>query len=297
MAASGAAGWAARERFAEGAGVRLHLLDMGPDTGDPVILLPGWPQTAYAWRRVMPLMAEQGWRTLAIDLPGHAESGLMPEGVPYSADNVAEVIHAAVQSMGLGPVHVASHDVGAWVAFSWAALHPEAVRSLALLETQLLGITPAPLPAQAPRAFQYFFNGVPGFAEMMTRGRERDYLEYMFRTKVLVQGAIGPADLDEYMRTYGDPARMRAGFMYYRAVPANMEAHAKAPKLPMPVLALGGAGGVGTALHDALRGRATDLRGGELDGCGHYMPEECPAELTSRLVAFLGEAGAGVPAT
>ena len=114
----------------------------------------------------------------------------------------------------------------------------------------------------------------------------------MFSRKSLRKDAIGAADVDEYMRTYGDPRRMQAGFEYYRAVPANMQAHAAAAPLPMPVLALGGEGGVGMSLHDALRGHCPDLRGGQIDAAGHYLPEEAPEELIDQVVAFLRDAGA-----
>ncbi len=274
-------------------GVRLSYAEAGPKTGEPVLLLPGWPQTAHAWRHVLPKLAAAGFRTIAFDLPGQAGSDFMPDGVASSADNVAAVVLAAARGLGVTRCDVVSHDVGGWIGFSLASRHPDAVRSLALIETQLLAISPAPQVANAPRAFQYFLNFVPGLGEMLTAGHERAFLEFLFTRKSLRPDAISAADVDEYMRTYGDPRRMQAGFEYYRAVPANMQAHAAAAPLPMPVLALGGEGGVGTSLHDALRGHCPDLRGGQIDGAGHYLPEEAPGELTDHLVAFLREAVGG----
>ncbi len=282
-----------RRGVAPGAGVRLSYTEAG--TGEPVLLLPGWPQTAHAWRHVLPRLAQAGYRAVAFDLPGQAESGFMPDGVAASADAVAEVVLAAARSLGMTRSNVVSHDVGGWIGFSLASRHPGAVRSLALIETQLLGISPAPQIANAPRAFQYFFNFVPGLGEMLTQGRERAFLEFLFTRKSLKRDAISPADIDEYVRTYGDPRRMQAGFEYYRAVPENMVAHAAAPPLTMPVLALGGEGGVGMSLHDSLRGHCPDLQGGQIDGAGHYLPEEDPDELSRRLLAFLAESG-GKPA-
>ena len=278
-----------RRGFAPAAGVRLQYTEAGPATGKPVLLLPGWPQTAHAWRHVLPRLGEAGYRVIAFDLPGQAESGFMPDGVAYSADAVAEVVLAAAHSLGVSRSNVVSHDVGAWIGFSLASRHPDAVRSLALIESQLLGISPAPQVANAPRAFQYFLNFVPGLGEMLTQGKERAFLEFLFTRKSLKRDAISAADVDEYMKTYGDPRRMQAGFGYYRAVPENMAAHAAAAPLPMPVLALGGEGGVGMSLHDSLRDHCPDLRGGQIDGAGHYLPEEDPDELSRRLLAFLAD--------
>ena len=156
-------------------GVRLHYAAAGPETGEPVLLLPGWPQTAYAWRHMLPRLATTGFRTIAFDLPGQAESDFMPDGTASSADNVAEVVLAAAQGLGVTRCDVVSHDVGGWIGFSLAARHPEAVRSLTLIETQLLGISPAPQVSNAPRAFQYFLNFVPGLGEILTAGHERAF--------------------------------------------------------------------------------------------------------------------------
>ncbi len=275
-----------RRGFAAGAGVRLHYVEAGPEDGALVILLPGWPQTAYVWRHVQPRLAEAGRRAIAFDLPGQGESGFMPEGVAASAEAVAEVVLDAMRSLGIESADVVAHDVGGWVAFSLASRHPEAVPRLALMETQLLGISPSPEVANAPRAFQYFFNYVPGLGEMLTRGHEREFLAFLFEHKSLKKDAIGPADLDEYVKTYADPRRMTAGFEYYRAVPENIQAHGGAAPLRMPVLALGGEGGVGLSLHDALQTHCPDLQGGQIDGAGHYLPEEAPDEVSRRVLEF-----------
>jgi len=160
-----------------------------------------------------------------------------------------------------------------------------------LLDAALPGITPdaAFAVANAPKVFQFYLNAVPDLPELLTRGKEREFLAWLFRTKAADPAAIGPADLDEYMRTYGDPARMSAGFEYYRAVPADMEQNRAAAKLSMPVLALGAEKGTRTALHEALQGHADRLEGGQIDGYGHYLPEECPDELARRILAFTGQ--------
>ena len=273
------------------AGVCLHHVQAGPADGAPVVLLPGWPQTWYAWRRVMPLLAVAGRRAIAFDPPGLGESGFLPHGQAYDTGRVADVLREALQTMGLGRVDLVGHDVGCWIVYALAARHAGAVRRLVLLEAALPGVTPDAAfgVANAPRVFQFYLNAVPELPELLTRGHERDFLAWLFRTKTANPDAIGPTDLDEYLRSYGDPARMAAGFAYYRAVPTDMEQNRAAPSLAMPVLALGAEKGVGTALHDALQGRAEHLAGGQVEGHGHYLPEECPDELARRILAFLDE--------
>ena len=272
--------------FVHGLGTRLHYIEQGPPGGYPVILLPGWPQTAYAWRHVAPLIASAGYRVLAFDLPGQGSSDLLREGTSYETRPIADIFHDALRSLGIDEVDLVSHDVGSWVAFAFATRYPGFVRSLTLIETQILGISPMPDLAQAPRAFQYILNGVPGLGEMLTAGHERDLLNFLFRHKLGRQEAINDADVDEYMRTYGDPKRMSAGFEYYRAVPANMDLDEKVSRLTMPVLALGAEKGVGTTLYDAMRPHALDVRGEVFQGYGHYLPEEAPEELARCILNF-----------
>ena len=94
---------------------------------------------------------------------------------------------------------------------------------------------------------------------------------------------------------------MRAGFAYYRAITqdvADNEANIARLKLPMPVLAMGGAvsyphaRGRGREPEQSLRRVAVDVRGEVVSACGHFIPEEAPDYLVARLLAFFGEARA-----
>jgi pimeloyl-ACP methyl ester carboxylesterase len=87
---------------------------------------------------------------------------------------------------------------------------------------------------------------------------------------------------------------MRAGFAWYRAnfdAEGLAQAKARAAKrLPMPVLALGGSEGVGDALRATVATVGDRVQGGAITGsvvgCGHFLPEECPDELTEAVLKF-----------
>lgn len=266
-------------------GVAIHHVVCGD--GPPVILVPGWPQTWYAWRRVMPLLADAGYRAVALDPPGMGESGFLTGD--YDTARVALLLRAAVRALGFDRFHLVGHDIGSWISFAWAARHGADLRTVTLTDAFLPGVTPdAALSIEnAPRVFQLFFNAVPEIPELLTTGHERELLAWLFRTKSVDPDTIGPADLDEYMRSYGDPARMTAGFAYYRAVPANIAQNRAASALSMPVLALGAEKGTGKAMLRALEPHAPHLSGGQIDGAGHYLPEESPEALTRRILDFI----------
>ena len=100
--------------------------------------------------------------------------------------------------------------------------------------------------------------------------------------------------MEEYLRTYRQPGALRAGFAYYRAMDqdiAHNETLRKKGKLAMPILALGGgkAFGRGGDTLDSMKRVATDVRGGIIEDCGHWMQEEQPEQVTDAALAFFAE--------
>ena len=134
----------------------------------------------------------------------------------------------------------------------------------------------------------------PDLPEALVQGREREYLSWFFAAFCWQPGAITAADVDEYVRCYSQPGALAAGFAYYRNIPQdqadNRATLASGFRLPMPVLALGGgraeARGRGEEPLESLRLIATDVRGGAMTDCGHFIPEEQPELLARRLLEF-----------
>ena len=276
-----------RHGMVAGPKTKLNFAAWGSPADPAVILLPGWPQTLHAWRRVGPLLADAGYQAIALDLPGMGDSDFLEDGQSYDADFVAGVVAENIRALGHERVHVVSHDVGAWIAFSLAVRHSGLVATLTMMETQLLGISSPPDVTQPLKSFQFFFNSVPGLAEVLTKGREREYLNWLFDHRAKRREAISDADLDEYVRSYGDPARMSAGFAYYRAVPKNIGQHGPVIGIQVPTLILGAEHGVGRTFEESMRGRIASLQGEVLAGFGHYVLEECPDLVADAILRFL----------
>jgi pimeloyl-ACP methyl ester carboxylesterase len=229
-------------------GVRLHYVVVGK--GDPVLLLPGWPESWYAWRFVMKQLAEAGREVYALDPRGFGDSEKPASG--YDLATSADDVHAFVQTTGLaraGGIDIVSHDVGSWIAYAHANAHPEDVRRLVLSEALIpWTATPAATPsdAQNVRSWHFGFNRLNDLPETLVQGHERAYLAWLFANKSVRGWTIDPTALDEYVRVFSAPGAARAGFDYYReAFNASGMTQMKtrvAHKLPMPVLTLGAEG-------------------------------------------------------
>lgn len=284
-------------RHAQIGHVKLHYVEGG--SGKPVLLVPGWPQSWYAWRRVMPALAAAGRRVIAVDPRGLGDSDKPAGG--YDLATVAQDLHGFSAALGLGvegPLDVAGHDVGAWIAYAWAADWPGDIGRLALYDAALPGITPPPSGGHVSeeaniRTWHFGFNRLADLPELLVQGRERAYLGWLFKAKMRDPSAITGVDLDEYARVFSAPGAARAGFDYYRALfndggIARNQARGQHP-LSIPVMAWGASEGVGNVLLDTVRGVAADVRGGTIEHCGHYVPEEAPGTVIDQLTAFFAD--------
>ncbi len=267
-------------------GQRIHCVTAG--AGTPVLLIPGWPQTWYAWRHVMQALAARGFMAIAVDPPGTGYSDRPEAG--YDTGRTAATLHRVMAQLGFDVYQVAGHDVGMWVAYALASDRPEAVKSLALTEAVIPGLAPAPSIFAPPEEniflWHFMFNQLADLPETLIAGRERAYLEFMFNRWSFRRDCVA---VDVYIDAYSAPGGLRGGFSYYRAIPETIRQNqARAQrKLAMPVLAIGAEHATGDAPLVTMRDNATDLQGAVVPDCGHFIMEEAPDAFIGHLLPFL----------
>jgi pimeloyl-ACP methyl ester carboxylesterase len=275
-------------RIATVNGIRIHYVTGG--RGEPLILLHGWSQTWRAWRRVMPALA-QHYTIIAPDLRGFGDSDKPLSG--YDGRTVADDIHKLLQSLSIQRFNLVGHDLGGPTAYALAAAHPQQVRRFVILEGTPPGLEPladpnTPVQESAPPLFHPFLHMVPDLPEVLTQGREKEYLGYFYRTYAYDPATFNDADIEEYARAYAKPGGMRGGFAHYRAIAetARQNKELAKRKLPMPVLAIGGEHSYGTAMERSARLFASDVRGVVVSRAGHFIPDERPVLFTQLLLNF-----------
>lgn len=280
-------------------GATLHHVTAG-EAGSPVLLLHGFPETWWAFRRVVPLLAARH-RVVAVDLRGFGDSSsVLPAqgGRPVGADEretgsatVAQDLHELVEHLGLGPVHLLAQDISAGAAFRLAATHPGDVASLVAVEAGLAGFgLEALADVTHGGAWHVGVLAAPGIPELLLAGRERELLgRWAFPTMTAVAGAVTDADVDELARTYARPHGWAGAAALYRSMlteGAELRALAGARPLEVPVLAVGGSGGRFTqeTVRQVTRGEVTSVL---LDGVGHHVALEAPDALAAAVLEFL----------
>ena len=272
--------------FADLSQVRMHYVTAGK--GEPVVLLHGWPQTWYAWRDVIPLLAKN-YFVVAPDLRGLGDSSRPTSG--YDKRTIATDVHElAAQALGLSAFNLVGHDWGGPVAFALAANFPDAVRRLAIIDVAIPGDGNANI-SQGGKRWHHGFHQTPDLPEALIAGREDIYLGWFYRNYGARADAIDDAAVVEYLRCYRQPGALRAGFEYYRNLNrdiADNEAILARGKLKLPVLALGGAESWGRGMETlhSCQQVADNVRGVVIANAGHWIPEEQPQVLANRLLEF-----------
>lgn len=269
---------------------RLHYLHAGGDHPETVVLLAGFPQSSYAWRDVIPLLARR-FNVIAPDLPGQGDSDFPADG--YDTDTVAGRIVELLQQLGVERFSLAGHDVGAWVAWSLAARYRGKVSRVALLDGGIPGVTlpeTLPLTGESARKIWHFaFHFVQDLPEALIAGREGLYLDWFFNQKAASPHRIDPAARREYLRVFQQPGALRAGLAFYRAFEQSAQQNrlrAQQGKLSLPLLAVSADRGSIPDMAAPLRAVAQQVYGETITDCGHFIPDEQPEKLADILTRF-----------
>ncbi|MGW5431730.1 alpha/beta fold hydrolase [Streptomyces sp. NPDC004059] len=256
-----------------------------------MVLLHGWPQTWYAWRKVMPGLAAAGYRVMAIEYRGAGDSSRPAHG--YDEATMAGDIRGLLDAVGAQRMHIVARDIGLMVGYALAAQWPQRVASMTMLDVPLPGTGAWEQAKGDPQTWHFGLHQQRDVAETLVTGREYDSISTFYRARTQVAGALTDDDLAVYARAYGAPGALRAGFELYRAFDEDEERFAELmeDKLPMPVPAFGGELDSGAMIPDMAREVAADVQGVIVPGGGHWTPEENPGFLLERLLAFLPPPG------
>jgi len=263
----------------DAAGLTFDALVAGPDAGELVLLLHGFPQSAAMWQSQLKALAGAGYRALAFDQRGYS-----PRARPADVDlyRIGHLVSDALAVAGPEPFHVVGHDWGAVVGWHLAARNPERIRSLTALSV------PHPLAFAtalvSPGSDQRAQSGYVAFFQMADIAEE-----------VLLNGGLAaalaasayPLEIDERVRAMSEPGALTGALNWYRAIDLSLVAIGS---VTVPTLYVWSTGDVALAREGAeATARHVDgpYRFEILRAVSHWIPEEVPDVLNRLLLEHL----------
>lgn len=261
------------------AGLRFDVRVAGPDAGEPVLLLHGFPQSSLSWTPVASLLAAAGLRVLAPDQRGYS-AGARPDAVDaYGVPTLADDALGIAAALGHDSFHLVGHDWGAAVAWHLAAHHPDRVRSLTALSVPHLAAFGRALVEDEEQARRSSYIGLfrePGHAEEVLMADDAARLRAMY------EGTVAPEDVEAYVQMMRDGA-LTPALNWYRAMGRDLDT---TPPVRVPTTYVWGEGDLAvspTAAHACGDFVEADFRLVPLAGGDHWTPDAAP-DLVARAV-------------
>lgn len=269
-------------------GVTLHVVEAG-DAGPFVLLLHGFPDFWWGWRRQIAPLVRAGFRVIVPDQRGYATSD-KPHGIAaYGARTLVADVSALLGACGAERAHVVGHDWGGGVAWGFAMAHPEQVEKLAILNC------PHPVrmfaglrtPRQLAKSWYMFVFQLPKLPERLLRARGFAALLASLRREVR-PGAFRDEDARAYVEAWSQPRAIEGMIAWYRAMFRPSERVAS-KRIEHPTLILWGDGDVhlGSELAEPPPSLVPNARVVHLPGASHWVQIDEAERVNDELTAFL----------
>jgi pimeloyl-ACP methyl ester carboxylesterase len=270
-------------------GVRLHYVEQG--SGPLVVLLHGFPEFWYSWRHQLPALASAGFRAVALDQRGYNTSE-KPRGVSsYRTSSLVQDVAALVQHTGEQRATIAGHDWGGAVAWMTAALRPEVVERLVVINA------PHPLAyrramrglRQVLRSWYVLFFQLPWLPELMLRAGNYRAIDRVMRQQPRRPGTFSEEDIAAYKRAIAQPGALSAAVNYYRAAVRHPADMAAVHRIGAPTLLIWGEHDpyLGLELTVGLERWVPDIRVERLPNASHWAQVDAADDVSRLLIDFL----------
>jgi haloalkane dehalogenase len=254
----------------------LEAAPLGPASGDPVLLVHGFPESSRMWRALMAALSEAGRRCVAPDLYCLGDS---TDPGPATFERNLEQLTGLHEELGLERVALVVHDWGGFIGLAWACEHRDLVSALVISDTGFFSDGKWHGMAEAMRSDQ---------GEALVAALDRDGFAAVLRA----DGAeFAEDDVDAYWRPFEQGRGREATLEFYRSMDFEKLTpyEGRLGELGVPTLLLWGAEDKFAPIGGAYR-FAKEIPGARvvaLEGAGHFVYDQEPGATTAEVVGFL----------
>jgi pimeloyl-ACP methyl ester carboxylesterase len=267
-------------------GFTFDAVAAGPDDGELILMLHGFPQTSFEWRHQMPPLAEAGYRVVAPDQRGYSPAARPPSIESYSIGLLASDVFGMADELGYDVFHVVGHDWGAAVAWVVTMIDPERVASVSAVSV--------PHPAALAKALadpsgeQAGKSGYVAFFQSPESTSQLIADDAAFLRGIFAGAGLTDEEEQVYVDALGTEAAIDAALNWYRAT--DFSVGGVAPDVAVPSLFVWGMDDIAIGRQAAELGAdyvSGPYRFEPLQDVGHWVPEESPELLTALLLEHL----------
>ncbi|WP_375497165.1 alpha/beta fold hydrolase [uncultured Nostoc sp.] len=281
--------------FVDADGTRLHYVAGG--RGSPIVFVHGFGSTWKMWEPAMKEFASRH-RVIAIDMPGLGQSG--PSSKGYSSEEVSSVLLAGIKKLTTEPIIYVCHDLCISASYPLVARNQGFIRKVSFMDSPIPDramFTYSGLTANGPGLGWHFgFFAFGDIAERLIANDPKLFFNYFINDYAGKKEVFTDELMDELIEPYSRLPNLHAAFSgYYAAHPQDVtqnEALLRAGKLlNIPTLIVSGSKGVNDVLPKQVEARFIKdkslLHTKILESCGHWLLEECSAQVNAELRPFL----------
>jgi pimeloyl-ACP methyl ester carboxylesterase len=197
-------------------GYSFDSLSAGPEEGELVLFLHGFPQFADAWLEIMRPISKAGFHAVAVDQRGYSSGARPPAIEDYAIDRLTSDVLAFADALGARRFHLVGHDWGGFLAWQIAAEHPERLLTLTVLATAHIDafLQAVETDDEQKEKSQYipFFRMPGGVAESFLLADNAQRLRSVY------QGRLSAAAVESNVRRLSEDGAMTAALNWYRAL-------------------------------------------------------------------------------
>jgi pimeloyl-ACP methyl ester carboxylesterase len=246
-------------KYVETNGIRLNVVQAGPEEGPLIILLHGFPEHSYSWRKLMPLLVSAGYRVWAPDQRGYNLSD-KPKGIDaYRVDELAADVVGLIDAANQQQAILIGHDWGAGVAWRVASEYPERVSRMVVMNVPHGAVMKRFIRSnfrQLLKSWYIFFFQLPWLPETLAR---RDNWRMLVTTlkRTSHRGTFSDEDFEAYRKAWSQPGAIQSILNWYRAYLRRPPAIPANPRIIVPTMLIWGT--QDTALSSEMAQPSIDL--------------------------------------
>lgn len=268
-------------------GMCLRVAESGDAAAPPVLLIHGWGASLYMWRDWFAILAANGRRAIAIDLPGHGLSDKPDDDDAYRLPSLVQVVREFIDVEGIAPADIVAQSMGGTITMELVVTSPAHARRVVLVNPACFG------RVRLERLFPIARSSVAD--RILPKLVRRWIVARTHRLQYHDPSTIVERDEDEYWAPSQFPSYTRAMrrlihvFAWQRRQPADLAQRLRAAGVPMLVL-LGAADGLvldARPYVGALQEGGAGILSRVIENGAHAMNEEWPGEISALAIEFL----------